>query len=138
MSETQTVLWSRVLDRLESADPPKLIVIDPRRSPPADRATVHLAPRIGTNLALLNGLLYLLFRDGNVDEEFIERCTVGIGELREVCGGYTPEKVEEITGVSVERLEEAGKVLGGAKKLVCTALQGVYQSVSRTFRSRLR
>lgn len=37
MASTQTVLWSRILDRLEGPDPPKVIVIDPRRSPTARR-----------------------------------------------------------------------------------------------------
>jgi ferredoxin-nitrate reductase len=49
ISATQTVLWSRMLDRLEGHDPPKIIVVDPRLSNTAKKATVHLAPRIGTN-----------------------------------------------------------------------------------------
>ncbi|KAK5429274.1 hypothetical protein LTR55_012481, partial [Exophiala xenobiotica] len=61
MSATQTVLWSRILDRLDGPDPPKLIVVDPRTSDTAKKATLHLAPRIGTNLALLNGIQHCLF-----------------------------------------------------------------------------
>ena len=63
MSATQTVLWSRVLDRLAGPNPPKLIVVDPRLSDSAKSATVHLAPRIGTNMALLNGIQHLLFKN---------------------------------------------------------------------------
>src|SRR5207237_10494693 len=59
MAETQTVLWARVLDRRLGPRPPKLVVIDPRDTPTAREADVHLAPRAGTNVAVLNGLLHL-------------------------------------------------------------------------------
>ena len=52
VAETQPVLWMRMLDRLDGPDPPRLVVVDPRRHrSPAERADVHLAPRPGTNLA---------------------------------------------------------------------------------------
>ena len=63
MAATQTVLWTRILDRLEGPDPPSLLVLDPRLSDTAKKATVHLAPRIGTNMALLNGIQHLLFKN---------------------------------------------------------------------------
>src|SRR5205085_9822657 len=44
MAETQTVLWMRVLDRLAGPNPPAVICVDPRRTPVAEAATVHLAP----------------------------------------------------------------------------------------------
>jgi ferredoxin-nitrate reductase len=53
LAATQTVTWSRVLDRLEGANPPLLVAIDPRNTPVAQKAAVHLAIRPGTNLALL-------------------------------------------------------------------------------------
>lgn len=56
MASTQTVLWSRILDRLEGPNPPNIIVVDPRKSQTAERATIHLAPKIGTNMAVLNGM----------------------------------------------------------------------------------
>jgi ferredoxin-nitrate reductase len=58
VAEVQSVLWMRMLDRLEGPNPPKLIVVDPRPTPPAKRADVHLAVKNGTNQALMNGLLH--------------------------------------------------------------------------------
>ncbi|MFC7671284.1 molybdopterin-dependent oxidoreductase [Hymenobacter humi] len=58
MASQQTVLWARILDRLASVNPPLLVVIDPRLTYTAQHATVHLAPRAGTNVAVLNGLLH--------------------------------------------------------------------------------
>jgi ferredoxin-nitrate reductase len=81
MAATQTVLWSRVLDRLNGPQPPQLIVIDPRESETALKATVHLAPRIGTNLALLNGIQYLMFNNGWIDTEWVSKHTVGADKL---------------------------------------------------------
>src|SRR3954470_2581680 len=64
MAETQTVLWARVLDRLAGKNPPRLVVVDPRETPTAAQADVHLRPRLGTNVALLNGILRHLVENG--------------------------------------------------------------------------
>ena len=56
MVSAQTVLWSRVLDRLAGHEPPKIVVVDPRLSSIVEHATVHLAPKIGTNLTILNSI----------------------------------------------------------------------------------
>src|SRR5207302_9620844 len=87
MAETQTVLWARVLDRCRGPRPPRLVVIDPRETPTAREADVHLAPRAGTNVALLNGPLNLLIEPGDIDRDFLERHTVGFPRLAEVVGG---------------------------------------------------
>jgi len=60
VAETQTVLWARMLDRLEGPSPPRLVLVDPRRTAVATRADVHLPIRPGTNVALLNAILHEL------------------------------------------------------------------------------
>jgi anaerobic selenocysteine-containing dehydrogenase len=132
MAETQTVLWSRVLDRRRGPKRPKLIVVDPRQTPTALEADVHLAPRLGTNVAVMNGLLHLLIKHGDIDRDFIDRHTVGFDELAEVVKRYPPERVRQITGIPVARLRAAAKILGSAPTLVSTVLQGVYQSNQAT------
>ncbi|KKZ67898.1 nitrate reductase-like protein [[Emmonsia] crescens] len=132
VAHTQTVLWARILDRLGGPNPPKLIVVDPRKSETATRATVHLAAKSGTNLALLNGLQNLLFEHGWIDQEFVSKHVVGIEALRKVVDKYTPEYVETITGVSRAQLQEAAKIIGTTHSLLSTALQGVYQSNQAT------
>jgi len=121
-----------MLDRFAGPNPPKCIVIDPRRTPTADLATVHLAPAAGTNLALLNGIQREMFKRGYIDEEYIKKHTIGIETLRRTVEGYTPERVHEITGVPPEQLIEAVEILGNAKTVLATALQGVYQSNQAT------
>jgi ferredoxin-nitrate reductase len=132
ISNTQTVLWSRILDRLQGAKPPKIIVIDPRTTATAKKATIHAAPKIGTNLALLNGIQHLLFKKSYVKLEWVKEHLVGVEQLREVVESYLPEKVQEITGVSVTTLHAIADILGTSNSLLSTCLQGVYQSNQAT------
>jgi len=132
MAATATVLWSRILDRLEGPNPPKLLVVDPRRTMTARRATVHLAPKIGTNLPLLNGLLNQLIEHGWIDRGFIDAHTVGFDKLAETVARYPLARVSELTGIAVPQLEAAAELVGTAPTLVSTVLQGVYQSLQAT------
>lgn len=132
MAHTQTVLWSRILDRLEGPSPPQLIVVDPRKSDTARAATVHLAPRIGTNMALLNGIQHLLFENGWVDEDYVTKHCVGLEQLRDKVRCYTPAYVEQITRVPAIQLEEAARIIGNTQSLLSTCLQGVYQANQAT------
>lgn len=132
VASTQTVLWTRMLDRLAGPDPPKVIVVDPRISDTAKKATVHLAPRIGTNMAVLNGIQHLLFKNGWVDEEWVNEHTIGVETLREKVEKYNPAYVESISGIPAAQLEKAAEIIGTTKSLLSTALQGVYQSNQAT------
>lgn len=132
MAHTQTVLWSRVLDRLEGHNPPTLIVVDPRKSGTAKKATIHLAPKIGTNVALLNGIQHLLLKNDWIDHEFVSKHVVGLDDLRNVVKNYTPEFVQEVTSVPIAKLEQTAEVLAKTPSLLSTALQGVYQSNQAT------
>ncbi|CEQ41357.1 SPOSA6832_03050 [Sporobolomyces salmonicolor] len=137
MAATQTVLWSRILDRLSGPSPPLIISMDPRQTSVGhaaeDSGGIHLPLRAGTNLAMLNGLLHIILgNDEYHDKEYIAKHTIGIDELRATVESYTPERVSEITGVSVELIMRAGEALGKSKRLLSTALQGVYQSSQAT------
>jgi ferredoxin-nitrate reductase len=132
MAETHTVLWSRVLDRLQGPDRPRLVVVDPRRTKVAREADVHLAIRNGTNLALLNGIQHQLIANRWIDEDFVNAHTVGFDRLAETVSAYPPERVAEICGVRADDIRAAARVIGTAQQLVSTCLQGVYQSHQAT------
>jgi anaerobic selenocysteine-containing dehydrogenase len=99
IAATDTVLWMRVLDRRRGPNPPKLIVIDPRATATAKEADIHLAPRVGTNVALLNGILHLLIRNERIDRDFLAAHTVGFEGLAKLVSEYPPELVADISGV---------------------------------------
>ncbi|WP_198662370.1 molybdopterin oxidoreductase family protein [Nocardiopsis sp. TNDT3] len=132
MAETQTVLWTRVLDRLAGPKPPRILCVDPRPTPVAREATLHLAPLPGTNVALMNGILHEIIRRDMVDHDYVEAHTVGYDSLVAEVEGYPPERAAGICGVPAERIREAAALLGDAERLLSTVLQGFYQSHQAT------
>ncbi len=132
VAETQAVLWMRILDRLGGSRPPRLLVVDPRRTPVSKEATVHLRPLPGTNVALFNALLQQLIAHDLVDHHFIETRTVGYADLEEAVRPYTPEVAEQICDVPARDVERAARLLGESERLLSTVLQGVYQSHQAT------
>ncbi|MEV4756882.1 nitrate reductase [Micromonospora sp. NPDC049559] len=132
VAETQAVLWMRMLDRRRGPNPPAMLAVDPRPTPVAREADVHLPVRPGTNLALLNGLLREVIRNGWYDEAYVAAHTLGFEELCRVVDRYPPRRVAEICGVPAARIEAAAELLGHADRLFSTVLQGFYQSNQAT------
>ncbi|KRB45072.1 molybdopterin oxidoreductase family protein [Terrabacter sp. Root181] len=132
VAETQTVLWMRILDRLAGDDPPEVICVDPRPTPVARAATVHLAPRPGTNVALMNALLHEIVANGHVDEAWVTAHTVGYADLEKTVARYTPEVVSTICDVPAADIRSAARIIGEAEALLSTVLQGFYQSHQAT------
>src|SRR6201996_3496273 len=90
----------------------KLVTIDPRRIELADYGVLHLANRPGTNAAVALGLAHVVRRDGLTDEAFIAERTDGYETAEELIDSYTPEAVEEITGIPADDLVAAAHVYG--------------------------
>src|SRR5690625_982079 len=132
MAETQTVLWARVLDRLAGPNPPRIVCVDPRPTPVARAADVHLAPRPGTNVALMNGLLHEILANGWVDHDYVTAHTVGYGELAERVRDNPPEREATIYDIPADDLREAARLIGTTDHLFSTVLQGFYQSHQAT------
>jgi anaerobic selenocysteine-containing dehydrogenase len=136
MAETQTVLWSRVLDRTHGADPPVVVCVDPRRTAVAEEAVrtggLHLTPRVGTNLALMNGLTRELFEQGWIDEDWMAAHTVGRDDLEQIVAPYTPDRVRDICDVGADDVREASRIFGESGRVLSTVLQGFYQSHQAT------
>ncbi|MFZ5847912.1 MAG: molybdopterin oxidoreductase family protein [Actinomycetota bacterium] len=132
MAETQTVLWTRILDRLAGPNPPKIICVDPRETPVARAADVHLAPRPGTNVMLMNAILREIVANDWVDHEYVDAHTVGFDELTKQLDGYTAERAAEVCDVPADDIREAARIIGHAERLLSTVLQGFYQSHQAT------
>jgi ferredoxin-nitrate reductase len=132
VAATQTVLWSRILDRLAGPNSLRLIAVDPRETPVAKAAEIHLAPRPGTNLALLNGLLQQLIAHDWIDHDFVDQHTKGYDALASVVGNYPPSQVAGICDVAARDVEAAAEIFGTSSAAVSTVLQGFYQSHQAT------
>ncbi|GAA2719481.1 MULTISPECIES: nitrate reductase [Streptomyces] len=131
-AETQPVLWMRMLDRLDGYAPPALVCVDPRPTPVARRAAVHLAPRPGTNVALLNALLHEVIRNDGVDHAYVRAHTVGFEELAARVSTCTPAWAARVCDVPAASIGRAAEIICGAERLLSTVLQGVYQSHQAT------
>jgi len=108
------------------------IVIDPRRSPTARGAKLHLQPVPGTDLALANGLLHLAIRHGLTDTGYIADRTCGFEHVRRVVRAYWPDRVERITGVPVAQLDEAARLLREAETAMVLTARGAEQHSNGT------
>jgi assimilatory nitrate reductase catalytic subunit len=104
-----------------------LIVIDPRLTPTARRATLHLQITFGTDLALANGLLHIAIAGGHVDTDYVAKRTSGFGEVRRVVAQYWPERVERITGVTVAEQRAAVRLLAGEQRAMVLTARGAEQ-----------
>ena len=132
MAETQTVLWSRVLDRMDGPDRPTLVCVDPRQTRVAQAADVHLQLRPGTNLALMHGLVREVIAQGWIDEAYIEDHTLGFEQLTDTVGSWTPERVAGVCGVDAGLVREAARIFGTTGRVTSTVLQGFYQAPQAT------
>ncbi|NUT34189.1 MAG: molybdopterin oxidoreductase family protein [Hamadaea sp.] len=97
------------------------IVVDPRATPTARQAHLHLQPTPGTDLALANGLLHIAIAEGLLDKDYIEQRTTGFDEVRKAVAGYWPARVERLTGVPIADLEETVRRLAERPAIILTA-----------------
>jgi formate dehydrogenase major subunit/formate dehydrogenase alpha subunit len=107
----------------------KLILADPRRIDLADFAALHLRHKPGTDIALLNGLMYLILEKGWEDKAFIaERCE-NFEEFKATIMQYPPDKVSATTGVPLADLARAAEILGTVKPVAVMWAMGITQHI---------
>ncbi|KPM61652.1 bifunctional nitrate reductase/sulfite reductase flavoprotein subunit alpha [Pseudomonas monteilii] len=131
MADCHPILFLRLLDRIKAGA--KLIVVDPRRSATADKADLFLQVRPGSDMALLNGLLHLLHRNGHTNPGFIARFTEGWDELPAFLDDYSPERVAAITGLAEADIIKAAEWIGGASNWMSCWTMGLNQSIHGTW-----
>ncbi len=111
---------ARHLDRLRARGG-RVVVIDPRRTPTADRADLVLQPVPGTDLALALGLLHLLVAAGAVDEDYLATRTTGWAQVKDSVAPWWPERVERVTGIEASQVRELAAMLSSPRVMVLTA-----------------
>jgi anaerobic selenocysteine-containing dehydrogenase len=100
----------------------KLVVIDPRRTPLAKRAT-HIPIRPGTDCALALGMLNVIISEDLHDKDFVDKHTVGFAQLAEHVKQYPPETVEKITGVPADDIRKIARIFATSKS--ASIVQGI-------------
>jgi len=111
---------------------PKIIVIDPRRSKTAQMADIFVPLKPRSDLALLNGLAYIILEQGWEDEGYILAKTNGIKALRKHVQDYPPQEVSNITGIDVKTLYELARLYASDGRVLSAWTMGVNQSLMGT------
>lgn len=100
----------------------KLIVIDPKRIPLAEKGKfVQIKP--GTDAALALAMMNVIIKEEIYKKEFVEKYTLGFDKLREHVEAYPPEKVAGICGVSADEIREISRIFANAKG--ASIIQGI-------------
>jgi assimilatory nitrate reductase catalytic subunit len=118
--------------RLEANHAKILIVADPRATKTAMMAHYYLPLKPRSDIALINGIIHILFANGLVDRNYIERHTTGVAALEASVRKYTPEFVSQITGLSGEQLVKTALLYGQAKAPFIGWTMGVNHSTKGT------
>ncbi len=105
-----------------------VIVADPRVTKTAMLADIHLPVKPRSDIALLNGIAHILFRDDLVDRAYIDGHTEGIEQYEAFVADFTPENVSQTTGLPVATIERAAHLYGTAKAAFIGWTMGVNHS----------
>jgi len=124
-TEAHPLIASRVMRAQKQGA--KVIVVDPRDVQIARLADIHLRQRPGTDVAWLNGMMHVIIKEGLYDRDFVENRTEGFRELYAAVAGYTPERVEAITGIPAADLIAAAKIYARAERAAILYAMGITQ-----------
>ncbi|WP_235615309.1 formate dehydrogenase subunit alpha [Candidatus Thiodiazotropha endoloripes] len=109
-AEAHPVSLQHVFKAKEENNAP-LIVIDPRFTRTAAHADLFLRLRPGTDVPLIWGMLYHIFKNGWEDREFIRQRVYGLEEVKKEVAKWTPDEVERVTGVPENQVYAAAKTM---------------------------
>ncbi len=128
-ADCHPVIFKRIKQRkIQNPDRATIIAVDPRRTETADLADLHLPIRPGTDIALLNGMLHVLVKEGLIDRDFVRLHTEGFREIMALVAKYPPDVAEKICGIPECLIVEAAMIFGKAEKALSFWSMGVNQS----------
>jgi formate dehydrogenase major subunit len=110
----------------------KLIVIDPRQIELAEYATIHLQPKPGTNVPLLNAMAHTIVREQLFDRQFVEARVAEWDQFYDFIEQFSPEKAAELCGVNGDLIREAARLYATAKPSMCFHGLGVTEHTQGT------
>ena len=107
----------------------KIVVADPRKIDLVEFAAMHLQQKSGTDIALINGLMYIILEKGWEDQKFVAERTEGFEEFKATVMQYPPEQVAQTTRVPIEQLYEAAEILATNKPMAVMWAMGITQHI---------
>ncbi|KPJ56016.1 MAG: formate dehydrogenase [Deltaproteobacteria bacterium DG_8] len=124
-TEAHPLIASRIFKAKEKGA--KIIVADPRKIHIAHYADIHVRQKLGSDVALINGIMQIIISEGWEAKDYIASRTEQFEQLKEVVSSYTPKKVEEITGVRPEDLRAIAKAYATSKSSSIVYAMGITQ-----------
>ncbi len=128
--KTHPQVARRIFDAVDSGA--SLIVIDPRRSPLARHADVHLSIRSGSDIPLLNGMMRVILDENLADDAFVEMRTENYHALRDMLYRLDMDEIVALTGVSLDKISRAAKLYARAQNSVVCYCLGITQHICGT------
>ncbi|HIE17905.1 MAG TPA: formate dehydrogenase subunit alpha, partial [Dehalococcoidia bacterium] len=128
--DSSAPLVSYAIKRAVRRNHAKLLVIDPRETKLAARAHIWLKPKIGTDLALINGVAKVIIDEDLFDREYVTGKTDNFEALVKALAMHTLEHVEQITGVSSQKIRHAAQLFARMSPASIVFGNGVTQQVN--------
>ncbi len=122
------ILFRRMEARKASHDAVKVIVVDPRRTASCAIADLHLQILPGTDVALYNALARELWKNDDLNPDFIEKHTTGWAQMAAAVDSFTPEHAGRICGINPQDIRTAARWLGGNRRFLSMWTMGLNQS----------
>lgn len=110
----------------------RLIVVDPRKIDLTFYAERWLRPRPGTDVAWINGMMHVIVREELENRPFIAERTEGFDALAAHLASYSPERVQEITGIQAQDIEHAACTYARASQAAILYAMGITQHTGGT------
>ncbi len=129
-TEQHPIIGTKVLNERKRGK--NLIVADPRRTQLAEAASIHLQFNPGTDIALLNSLMYVIIEEHLEDANFINERTVGFPAFKNEIMKYPPEVTGSITGIGPEKLREAAETIAKERPTSLLYAMGITQHIHGT------
>lgn len=110
----------------------KLIVADPRKISLTDISHIHMQQRPGSDVALINAMMYTIIEENLYDESFIRERTEDYELCVEAVKKCPPEFAEKVTGVKAELIREAARLYAAAESASIVYSMGITQHTTGT------
>ena len=113
----------------------KVVVIDPRATVTARAADVHLALKPGTDVALFNAMLHVIWREGLGNRAYMEAHTEAFAELEPLLRHWTPKRAAQVCELTVEQIVDVARLFARSRATLSLYCQGLNQSANGTYKN---
>lgn len=105
----------------------KIVVIDPRKVHISEIADIYASQKMGTDVALLNGIMHVILKNGWQDQAYIDSQTESFDSCRQVIESFTEEMAADICGIEADTIRKIAQYYGTADKASIVYCMGITQ-----------